>query len=63
MQKWGSTDDEEQAFQASLEMSRLKQRLISQFDRINTKVVSPKNYQAVEIYFSSEKMAKTIDSL
>ncbi|TVU12817.1 hypothetical protein EJB05_46478, partial [Eragrostis curvula] len=45
------------------EMSRLKQRLISQFDGTNAKVVSPKNCQSVEMYFSSEKMAKTIGRL
>ncbi|KAL6911686.1 hypothetical protein ACP4OV_000491 [Aristida adscensionis] len=45
------------------EMSRLKQNLISQFDGKNTKIVSPKNCQSVEMYFSSEKMAKTIGRL
>ncbi|KAL5219065.1 hypothetical protein ABZP36_019749 [Zizania latifolia] len=45
------------------EMSRLKQKLISQFDGTNIKVVNPKNCQSVEMYFSSEKMAKTIGRL
>ncbi|KAL6638656.1 hypothetical protein ACP70R_023767 [Stipagrostis hirtigluma subsp. patula] len=45
------------------EMSRLKQKLITQFDGTNTKIVSPKNCQSVEMYFSSEKMAKTIGRL
>ncbi|KAF0906203.1 hypothetical protein E2562_009220 [Oryza meyeriana var. granulata] len=45
------------------EMSRLKQKLISQFDGTNIKVVNPKNCQSVEMYFSSEKMAKTVGRL
>ncbi|CAL5022748.1 unnamed protein product [Urochloa decumbens] len=45
------------------EMSRLKQKLISQFDGTNTKIVSPKNCQSVEMYFTCEKMAKTIGRL
>uniref|UniRef100_A0A0E0LQ41 Beta-Casp domain-containing protein n=1 Tax=Oryza punctata TaxID=4537 RepID=A0A0E0LQ41_ORYPU len=45
------------------EMSRLKQKLISQFDGANIKVVNPKNCQSVEMYFSSDKMAKTIGRL
>uniref|UniRef100_A0A453MLP6 Beta-Casp domain-containing protein n=1 Tax=Aegilops tauschii subsp. strangulata TaxID=200361 RepID=A0A453MLP6_AEGTS len=45
------------------EMGRLKQKLITQFDGTNTKIVSPKNCQSVEMYFSSEKMAKTIGRL
>lgn len=45
------------------EMGRLKQKLISQFVESNTKIISPKNCQAVEMYFNSEKMAKTIGRL
>ncbi|XP_048531521.1 cleavage and polyadenylation specificity factor subunit 3-I isoform X3 [Triticum urartu] len=45
------------------ETGRLKQKLITQFDGTNTKIVSPKNCQSVEMYFSSEKMAKTIGRL
>ncbi|KQK12032.1 hypothetical protein BRADI_1g01140v3 [Brachypodium distachyon] len=45
------------------EMGRLKQKLITQFDGTNIKIVSPKNCQSVEMYFSSEKMAKTIGRL
>lgn len=45
------------------EMGRLKQNLISMFSDRNTKIMSPKNCQSVEMYFSSEKMAKTIGRL
>jgi cleavage and polyadenylation specificity factor subunit 3 len=45
------------------EMSRLKQKLIAQFDGTDTKIVSPKNCQSVEMYFTCEKMAKTIGRL
>ncbi|KAL0914225.1 hypothetical protein M5K25_017738 [Dendrobium thyrsiflorum] len=45
------------------EMARLKQKLITQFADQNTKIISPKNCQSVEMYFSSEKMAKTIGRL
>ncbi|XP_072988206.1 cleavage and polyadenylation specificity factor subunit 3-I [Typha latifolia] len=45
------------------EMGRLKQKLITLFADTNTKVISPKNCQSVEMYFSSEKMAKTIGRL
>ncbi|XP_057964140.1 cleavage and polyadenylation specificity factor subunit 3-I [Malania oleifera] len=45
------------------EMGRLKQKLISQFADSNTKIISPKNCQSVEMYFNSEKMAKTIGKL
>uniref|UniRef100_A0A6V7QXI2 Cleavage and polyadenylation specificity factor subunit 3-I n=1 Tax=Ananas comosus var. bracteatus TaxID=296719 RepID=A0A6V7QXI2_ANACO len=45
------------------EMARLKQNLITQFTGTNTKIISPKNCQSVEMYFSSEKMAKTIGRL
>ncbi|PKA64102.1 Cleavage and polyadenylation specificity factor subunit 3-I [Apostasia shenzhenica] len=45
------------------EMARLKQKLISQFADQNTKIMSPKNCQSVEMYFSSEKMAKTVGRL
>ncbi|RZC73918.1 hypothetical protein C5167_049401 [Papaver somniferum] len=45
------------------EMGRLKQKLITQFADKNTKIISPKNCQSVEMYFNSEKMAKTIGKL
>ncbi|KAK3157672.1 hypothetical protein QOZ80_2AG0125890 [Eleusine coracana subsp. coracana] len=45
------------------EMSRLKQRLVSQFDGTNTNVVSPKNCQPVELRFRSEKTAKVVGRL
>ncbi|KAG0473312.1 hypothetical protein HPP92_014688 [Vanilla planifolia] len=45
------------------EMARLKQKLITQFADQNTKIISPKNCQSVEMYFSTEKMAKTIGKL
>ena len=45
------------------EMGRLKQKLITQFTDGNTKIITPKNCQSVEIYFNSEKMAKTIGKL
>ena len=45
------------------EMGRLKQKLITQFAYRNTKIISPKNCQLVEMYFNSEKMEKTIGRL
>lgn len=45
------------------EMGRLKQKLISLFADRNTKIISPKNCQSVEMHFNSEKMAKTIGKL
>ncbi|KMT00839.1 hypothetical protein BVRB_9g221140 [Beta vulgaris subsp. vulgaris] len=45
------------------EMGRLKQKLTSLFSDHNTKIMSPKNCQSVEMSFSSEKMAKTIGRL
>ncbi|KAK2966068.1 hypothetical protein RJ640_025564 [Escallonia rubra] len=45
------------------EMGRLKQKLISLFADGNTKIITPKNCQSVEMYFNSEKMAKTIGKL
>ncbi|XP_022997543.1 cleavage and polyadenylation specificity factor subunit 3-I-like [Cucurbita maxima] len=45
------------------EMGRLKQKLISQFSDRNTKILTPKNCQSVEMYFNSQKMAKTIGKL
>ncbi|KAE8719375.1 Cleavage and polyadenylation specificity factor subunit 3-I [Hibiscus syriacus] len=45
------------------EMGRLKQKLITEFTDGNTKIITPKNCQSVEMYFSSEKMAKTIGRL
>uniref|UniRef100_A0A0A8YEE2 Pre-mRNA 3'-end-processing endonuclease polyadenylation factor C-term domain-containing protein n=1 Tax=Arundo donax TaxID=35708 RepID=A0A0A8YEE2_ARUDO len=45
------------------EMSRLKQRLIDQFEGTNTNIISPKNCQSIEMYFRSEKIAKTIGRL
>lgn len=45
------------------EMGRLKQKLMSQFADRNTKILTPKNCQSVEMYFNSQKMAKTIGKL
>lgn len=45
------------------EMGRLQQKLVNQFSKSNTKILTPKNCQSVEMYFSSEKMAKTIGVL
>ncbi|CDO97580.1 unnamed protein product [Coffea canephora] len=45
------------------EMGRLKQKLVSLFADRNTKIITPKNCQSVEMYFTSEKMAKTIGKL
>ncbi|GAB2229702.1 hypothetical protein Droror1_Dr00013954 [Drosera rotundifolia] len=45
------------------EMGRLKQKLIGMFSDSNTKIVTPKNCQSVQMYFNSEKMAKTIGKL
>ncbi|KAK9144101.1 hypothetical protein Sjap_004004 [Stephania japonica] len=45
------------------EMGRLKQKLTTQFTDGNTKIMTPKNCQSVEMYFNSEKMAKTIGRL
>ena len=36
-------------------LSLLKQNLITQFADSNTKIISPKNCQSVEMYFNSEK--------
>ncbi|KAG6573603.1 Cleavage and polyadenylation specificity factor subunit 3-I, partial [Cucurbita argyrosperma subsp. sororia] len=45
------------------EMGRLKQKLMSKFADRNTKILTPKNCQSVEMYFNSQKMAKTIGKL
>uniref|UniRef100_A0A7N0TX10 Cleavage and polyadenylation specificity factor subunit 3-I n=1 Tax=Kalanchoe fedtschenkoi TaxID=63787 RepID=A0A7N0TX10_KALFE len=46
------------------EMGRLKQKLITtQFSDGNTRIITPKNCQSVEMYFNSDKMAKTIGRL
>ncbi|XP_052192997.1 cleavage and polyadenylation specificity factor subunit 3-I-like [Diospyros lotus] len=45
------------------EMGRLKQKLISLFADGNTKIITPKNAQSVEMYYNSDKMAKTIGRL
>ncbi|XP_020209945.1 cleavage and polyadenylation specificity factor subunit 3-I-like, partial [Cajanus cajan] len=45
------------------EMGRLKQKLMTQFADRNTKILTPKNCQSVEMYFNSQKMAKTIGKL
>ncbi|XP_078181558.1 cleavage and polyadenylation specificity factor subunit 3-I-like [Carex rostrata] len=45
------------------EMGRLKQKLVSQFSDTNTKLYTPKNCESVSMYFTSEKMAKTIGRL
>ncbi|MQL98849.1 hypothetical protein Taro_031564 [Colocasia esculenta] len=46
------------------EMERLRAKLVNdQFAGGNTKVFTPKNCQSVEMYFNSQKMAKTIGKL
>lgn len=45
------------------EMGRLKQKLVTLFQDGNTKIMTPKNCQSVEMHFNSEKMAKTIGRL
>ncbi|XP_068634489.1 cleavage and polyadenylation specificity factor subunit 3-I-like [Aristolochia californica] len=45
------------------QMARLQQKLITQFADKNVKILTPKNCQSVEMYFNSEKMAKTIGRL
>lgn len=45
------------------EMGRLKQKLVTQFAERNTKILTPKNCQSVEMYFNSQKMAKAIGKL
>ncbi|XWS54867.1 hypothetical protein CRYUN_Cryun10bG0126400 [Craigia yunnanensis] len=45
------------------QMGRLKQKLTTEFTDVNTKIITPKNCQSVEMYFNSEKMAKTIGRL
>ncbi|KAM3285061.1 cleavage and polyadenylation specificity factor subunit 3-I isoform X1 [Capsicum chacoense] len=45
------------------EMGRLKAKLTSLFADGNTKIITPKNCQSVEMHFNSEKMAKTIGKL
>ncbi|KAG6396379.1 hypothetical protein SASPL_142527 [Salvia splendens] len=45
------------------EMGRLKQKLLSVFADGNTKIITPKNCQSVEMHFNSQKMAKTIGKL
>ncbi|CAA3028754.1 Hypothetical predicted protein [Olea europaea subsp. europaea] len=45
------------------EMGRLKQKLLSVFADGNTKIITPKNCQSVEMYFNSQKMAKTVGKL
>ncbi|KAK8945042.1 Cleavage and polyadenylation specificity factor subunit 3-I [Platanthera zijinensis] len=45
------------------EMGRLKQKLVTLFADQNTKIMTPKNCQSVEMHFNSEKMAKTIGKL
>ncbi|XP_011087720.1 cleavage and polyadenylation specificity factor subunit 3-I [Sesamum indicum] len=45
------------------EMGRLKQKLLSVFADGNTKIITPKNCQSVEMHFNSQKMAKAIGKL
>ncbi|XP_068669169.1 cleavage and polyadenylation specificity factor subunit 3-I-like [Aristolochia californica] len=45
------------------EMGRLQQKLITKFADKNVKIMAPKNCQSIEMYFNSEKMAKTIGRL
>ncbi|KAK2663692.1 hypothetical protein Ddye_002266 [Dipteronia dyeriana] len=48
---------------ASHEMGRLKTKLMTELADCNTKIITPKNCQSVEMNFNSEKMAKTIGRL
>ncbi|KAL6515194.1 Cleavage and polyadenylation specificity factor subunit 3-I [Orobanche hederae] len=45
------------------EMGRLKQKLLTVFADGNTKILTPKNCQSVEMHFNSQKMAKTIGKM
>ncbi|MCD7450514.1 Cleavage and polyadenylation specificity factor subunit 3-I [Datura stramonium] len=45
------------------EMGRLKKKLTSLFADGNTKIITPKNCQSVEMHFNTKKMAKTIGNL
>ncbi|KAL6517743.1 Cleavage and polyadenylation specificity factor subunit 3-I [Orobanche minor] len=45
------------------EMGRLKQKLLTVFADGNTKILTPKNCQSVEMHFNSQKMAKTIGKI
>ncbi|KAL5728705.1 Cleavage and polyadenylation specificity factor subunit 3-I [Ranunculus cassubicifolius] len=45
------------------EMNRLKTKLEHKFSNGNTKILTPKNCQSVEMQFNSDKMAKTIGRL
>ncbi|KAK0579216.1 hypothetical protein LWI29_022921 [Acer saccharum] len=47
----------------SHEMGRLKTKLTTELADCNTNIITPKNCQSVEMYFNSEKMAKTIGRL
>ncbi|KAK1568274.1 hypothetical protein Q3G72_022493 [Acer saccharum] len=47
----------------SHEMGRLKTKLMTELADCNTKIITPKNCQSVEMNFNSEKMAKTIGRL
>ncbi|EYU26513.1 hypothetical protein ABFS82_02G070500 [Erythranthe guttata] len=47
----------------SIEMGRLKQKLVSLFADGNTKIITPKNCQSVEMHFNSQKTAKAIGKL
>ncbi|GFP99223.1 cleavage and polyadenylation specificity factor subunit 3-i [Phtheirospermum japonicum] len=48
---------------APIEMGRLKQKLLSVFADGNTKILTPKNCQSVEMHFNSQKMAKAIGKM
>ncbi|KAM7269233.1 hypothetical protein ACFE04_024730 [Oxalis oulophora] len=45
------------------EMGRLKQKLVSELVDSNTKIITPKNCQSVEMNFVCEKMAKVLGRL
>ncbi|GAA0155198.1 RNA processing factor [Lithospermum erythrorhizon] len=47
----------------SHEMERLRQKLTTVFTDGNTKIMTPKNCQSVEMHFNSQKMAKAIGKL
>ncbi|KAL3620841.1 Cleavage and polyadenylation specificity factor subunit 3-I [Castilleja foliolosa] len=45
------------------EMGRLKQKLLSVFADGNTKIITPKNCQSVEMHFNSQKTSKVIGKM
>eukprot|EP00850_Spirogloea_muscicola_P017229 SM000146S00949 [mRNA] locus=s146:90575:95748:+ [translate_table: standard] len=45
------------------EMGRLKGKLVTQFEKRETKILTPKNCQTVELFFKGEKTAKGVGRL